>query len=243
MRLLEILVSVIKFIPLWLYLIITRPFHVYTYYFNRQSYYKACSSGFKFFLSILGIKLSIYGTELLPKSGKKYLIASNHQSFMDVFIMESLLPCAFIQRPVSYIPGFSWHFGKLSIIIDREHPLSILRTIRYVKEVAMKEGVPIAMFPEATRSEDGKLGVLRLGAATITKTLNLPVLPVVIYNSRDIMPRGVTNPRPGTVLVGIQPLIEEEFIRSHTAEEINQEIKQRLQNGLDNLAQKRQETA
>jgi len=107
----------------------------------------------------------------------------------------------------------------------------------------MKEGVPIAMFPEATRSEDGKLGVLRLGAATITKTLNLPVLPVVIYNSRDIMPRGVTNPRPGTVLVGIQPLIEEEFIRSHTAEEINQEIKQRLQNGLDNLAQKRQETA
>jgi 1-acyl-sn-glycerol-3-phosphate acyltransferase len=194
----------------------------------------------KTFLFYLRIKLSIHGTELLPKPGSKFLIVANHQSFMDIFILESLIPCALIQRPVPYIPGFSWYFGKSSIIIDREHPLSILKTTRYVKKVAIEHGIPVAMFPESTRSVDGRLGDLRLGAAAIAKGLNLPILPLAIYNSREIMPKGAINPRPGTVLVSIQPLIEEGFIRSHTAEEINQEIRRRLQKGLDNLAQKRQ---
>lgn len=243
MKLLEILITIVKFIPLWFYLIITRPFHVYTYYFNRLAYYKACNSAFKFFLFLLRVRLSIYGTELLPKAGNKFLIAANHQSFMDIFIVSSIFSCVFIQRPLPYIPGFSWHFGKMTLIIDKDHPLTILRATRYVKQVTIDEGIPVTLFPEATRSIDGRLGELQLGAAIIAKNLKLPVLPVTIYNSRDVLPKGAINPKPGTVLVGIQPLIEEEFIRSHSAEDINQKITQRLQKGLDNLSRVRQETS
>lgn len=241
MRLFEILITVIKFIPLLFYLIITRPFYVYAYHFNKQTFYKACSFGLKFFLFILRIKLSIHGTELLPKPATRFLIVANHQSLMDVFILESILPSAFIQRPIHYIPGLSWFFGKSSLIVDRDHPLTILRVTRYAKKVTFEQGIPLAMFPESTRSVDGKLGNLRLGAAAIAKTLNLPVLPITIYNSQKILPKGAMNPRPGTVLVGIQPLVEEEFIKNHSTEDVNQEITQRLQNGLDNLAQKRRE--
>jgi 1-acyl-sn-glycerol-3-phosphate acyltransferase len=164
------------------------------------------------------------------------MIAANHQSFLDIPIMVSVFSCAFIQRPIPYFPGLSWHFGKLSLVIDKDHPLSILKAIKYVKKATFGLGVPVALFPEGTRSVDGVLGEFNLGAATIAKTLNLAVLPVTIYNSRDVFPRGAINSRPGTVLVGLQPMIEEEYIKNHSPEEINREIRQRLQNGLDRLA-------
>ncbi|MEE8637974.1 MAG: lysophospholipid acyltransferase family protein [Candidatus Margulisiibacteriota bacterium] len=241
MKFSDILKAILQFIPYLFYLIITRPFHIYAYYFNRSIYYKACSSGFKLFLFYLRIKPSIYGAELLPKPGRRFLIVANHQSFLDIPIMESILPCAFIQRAVAYIPGLSWHFGKLSLIIDKKHPLSILKATRYVKQVTIEGGTPVALFPEATRSIDGSLGDLHLGAASIAKSLNLPLLPVTIYNSREMLPKGTKYIKPGVVLVAIQPLIEEEFIKNHSAEEINQEIKQRIQKGLDYLGQVRKE--
>ncbi|MEE8637976.1 MAG: lysophospholipid acyltransferase family protein [Candidatus Margulisiibacteriota bacterium] len=236
MRLLVILITIIRYLPILFYFIITRPFHIYAYYFDRLAYYKALRSVAKFILFYLRIKLSIYGSELLPKS-KKFLIVANHQSVLDILIMLSILPCAFIQRAVSYLPGFSWHFGKLSLIIDKEHPLTILRATRYVKQVTIEGGTPVALFPEATRSIDGTLGALHPGAASIAKSLNLPVLPVTIYNSREMLPKGAINSKSGVVLVAVQPLIEEEFIKNHSAEEIIQETKQRIQKGLDCLDQ------
>ena len=234
-RLLDIVKAIAQFIPILSYLIIARPYHFYIYYRNRLAYHKAISSAAKFLLFYLGIKLSIHGFELLFKS-RKVLIVANHQSFLDIPIMLSIFPCAFIQRSVSYLPAISWNFDKLSLVIDREHPLAILKAIRFVSKVTIEQGIPVALFPEATRSINGTLGNLNLGAATIAKNLNLPVLPVTIYNSRDILPKGAIYAKPGVVRVAIQPVIQEEFIKTHSAEEINQEIKQRLQNGLDNLA-------
>ncbi|MEE8637973.1 MAG: lysophospholipid acyltransferase family protein [Candidatus Margulisiibacteriota bacterium] len=242
MKFSDILKAILQSIPFLFYLIITRPFYVYAYHFNRLTFFKACGFGLKLFLFYLRIKLSIYGTELFPKPGRKFLIVANHQSFIDIFIIESILPCAFIQRPVPYIPGFSWYFGKSSLIIDKESPLSILKAVRYAKQVAIDQGIPVALFPESTRSIDGRLGELQLGAATIAKTLNLPVLPVTIYNSKEIMPKGTIYAKPGVVLVAIQPLIEERFIKNHSVEELNHEIKQRIQKGLDYLGQVRQES-
>ncbi len=236
-----ILIASLKWLPMLLYLIITRPLHFYTYYFNRPAYFKVCSSWAKFHVFYFGIKLSIRGAELAPKPGRKFLIAANHQSYMDIPIMMSIFPCAFIQRSVPYFPGLSWHFGRMTLVIEKDKPFSIFKAIKYVKKVTVNLGIPTTLFPEGTRSIDGTLGELNIGAAAIAKTLNLPVLPITIYNSRDVFPKGAINTKPGTVLVGIQPMIEEDFIKNHSMEEIIKEIKQRLQEGLDSLAQKRQE--
>ncbi len=235
-----ILIASLKWLPMLLYLIIARPLHFYTYYFDRQAYFKAMRFYAKLHLSHFGIKLSIHGAELSPKPGRKFLIVANHQSYMDITIILSIFPCAFIQKRIPYFPGLSWHFGKMSLVIERDNPYSIIKTAKYVKKVTVNLGIPTTLFPEGTRLTDGTLGELNIGATAIAKILNLPVLPIVIYNSREIMPKGVTNPRPGTVLVGIQPMIEEDFIKNHSAEEINKEIKQRLQDGLDHFGRIKQ---
>ncbi len=239
-KFLKILKAIGQYFPFLFYLTVTRLFHIYKYYFERASYYKAMGSTTRFFLFYLGIKLFIRNSNQLPVPGRKFLIAVNHQSFMDIPIILSIFPCAFIQRPIPYFPGLFWHFGKLSLIIDKEHPLATLKAIRYVKKTTFDLGIPVALFPEGTRSTDGTLGELNIGAATIAKTLNLPVLPVAIYNSRDVFPKGAINTKPGTVLVGIQPMIEEDFIKAHSVKEINREIKQRLQDGLDHFGRMKQ---
>lgn len=232
---LNILGTLIRFIPYLLYEWALRPLNFLAFRFNPPLYFKLASSEAKFLLACLGIKLSVQRREMIPKTDRAFLIASNHQSYLDIPILSSIVPTAFIQRPIPFIPGVSWHFGKLSLVIERENPISLFRAIKYITKVALEQKIPVAMFPESTRSVTGALGELRLGAAVIVKKLDLPVLPISIYNSRELLPKGSNRLKRGRVLVTINPMIEQDYIKNHSVEEINAEIRSRLQAGLDRL--------
>jgi len=234
--------SFIKYLPFIFCLILFRPFQVYLYYFEKKKYVQSCQCLAKFLLFICGIKLIISGKDLIAKLGERFIIISNHQSFIDIAIILSIYPATFIQRPVGYLPGVSWHFGKLSLIIDRDKPSSILRMIQFINNTTVDSGIPVAVFPESTRSIDGKLGNLHIGAAFTAKKLNLPVLPITIYNSREIMGRENINIKSGKVYVKISEMIDEDYIKNHPAKEINERFRQKLQSGLDYLSQCQKES-
>ncbi len=216
-------------------MLILRPWHAYYYYHDRKRFFnRSLADSARFILWMMGLKTSVSGKENVPLADGRYLIAANHQSYLDIPVLSSTLPGAFVQREIPYMPGFAWYFGRISLIIKRESPLSIIRVIKYAKRMTVEQGIPVIIFPEATRSIDGKLGEMHLGVAAVAKNLKLAILPVTICNSRDLLPKGAIHPKHGTVLVSIQPLIEARFMESHSVEEINQEMKRRIQNGLDN---------
>ncbi|MEA3493549.1 MAG: lysophospholipid acyltransferase family protein [Candidatus Margulisiibacteriota bacterium] len=237
----KILINAIKFLQVFcviVYAYIARPYHLFVYYFDRRAYYRAIHSSSKFILFCLGIRVSLFDPKNIPKPGGAYLIAANHQSYMDSNILSSLIPCVFIQRPVSYLPGISWHFGKMSLIIKRDSPASIIKAVRYVKKVAIDQQTPVVMFPESTRSVDGSLGNLRLGVATIAKNLKIPILPITIFNSREVLAKGKAIHDAGAVYVAAQKPIDGNYVQNHSVEEITGEIRARLQAGLDSIGQR-----
>ena len=237
MRHMKTLLHSLKIIFTFIFLFFARPYHALLYYFNRQGYYHAAHLGFRFILFCVNVKVLLSGRENLPKPTKRYMIVANHQSYFDIHILSSILPCTFIQRPIPYIPGYFWHFGKLSLIIDRDSASSIMKAIRYVKKVVLTENTPVAMFPEATRSEDGSLSRFQLGAAVIAKKLGISILPISIFDSRFIMPKGSMFSSSADVHTSVQPLIDSDYIKNHSPEEITQEIKQRIEQGLNKLGQ------
>lgn len=126
------------------------------------------------------------------------LFASNHRSFLDPPYVGMWL-----DRPMSYFARASlWRipivrefldiFGGLPI--DRGTPqMAIMkRTVAW-----LRAGRRILLFPEGTRTRDGRLGRLRDGAALFARRAGVPIVPVYIHNSDRVWPRGALLPRLG----------------------------------------------
>jgi len=133
-----------------------------------------------------------------------YVLVSNHRSFMD-----PLLAGCFYSRPISFFARANlWRvpiirqcldfFGGLPV--DRDEPqMGVMqRTVEW-----LRTGRNVLIFPEGTRTRDGRLGRLRSGAALFARRAGVPVLPVYLHRTERAWPRGCILPRVG-VRVGIR---------------------------------------
>jgi 1-acyl-sn-glycerol-3-phosphate acyltransferase len=145
-------------------------------------------------------RLEVVGLEQIPRD-RSLVLASNHQSNLD----PPLIGC-FFPREVSFVAKKQlfdnpWlarlmrHFN--AIPLDRSGvDLSAIRLIR----ARLAEGSNVLVFPEGTRSRDGRLGKPRAGLGLIVSAAEVDVLPVLILGSRR---------SPG--LPGFRPLVRVEF--------------------------------
>jgi len=79
---------------------------------------------------------------------------------------------------------------------------------------AIRSGLHFLIFPEGTRSENGRLGVFKRGPFFLAMETGAPVVPVAISGTQKLMPKGSTTIRPGTVRVEMLPVIRpQEFAR------------------------------
>ncbi|MFA7330821.1 MAG: lysophospholipid acyltransferase family protein [Candidatus Delongbacteria bacterium] len=148
----------------------------------------------------LGYRLEVSGLERIPRQGS-LILASNHQSNLD----PPLIGC-FFPREISFVAKKQlfenpWlarlmrHFNALPL--DRSGvDLRALREIR----ARLGQGHDLLVFPEGTRSRDGRLGQPRAGLGLIISAAEVDVLPVLILGSRS---------SPG--LPGFRPVIRLEF--------------------------------
>ncbi len=74
------------------------------------------------------------------------------------------------------------------IFVDRTGPKKVLETIKQAKE-SLKDGVSLVVFPEGARTFTGKMGKFKKGAFQLADDLQLPVVPVTIEGSFEILPR------------------------------------------------------
>ena len=148
----------------------------------------------------LGYRLEVVGQERIPMSGS-LVLASNHQSNLDPPLIGAFFP-----REISFVAkkqlfANPW-FGRLirhfnAIPLDRAGvDLRALKEIR----ARLAEGRDLLVFPEGTRSRDGRLGKPRAGLGLIVSAAEVDVLPVLILGSRN---------RPG--LPGFRPRLRLEF--------------------------------
>ncbi len=148
-------------------------------------------------------KVAVYGRENVPKEGP-VLLLSNHQSFMDPPLCQGP-----IKRDFHFMARhtlFQGAFGKLfpyfnCIPVNRDKPE--LSTMKRVIGV-LKSGGAICLFPEATRTRDGKIADLKPGFGLFVRRTNATVIPVAVEGAFECWPRGKRFPsrKPVTVIYG-----------------------------------------
>jgi 1-acyl-sn-glycerol-3-phosphate acyltransferase len=163
----------------------------------------------------LGFGCRILHPERFPKVGP-VLIASNHASFMDPPLIGSSLP-----REITYLARDSlFAFGPFGRILTYINVIPVDRggkSPKGLKIIAskLKEGLPVIVFPEGTRSSDGSLGEGKSGVGLLAIKSAVPVLPVRVFGTYEAYGRHMSLPRPSPIKIkfgdplDLQPLREE----------------------------------
>jgi 1-acyl-sn-glycerol-3-phosphate acyltransferase len=140
-----------------------------------------------------------FGAENLPRDGS-FLLAGNHASFIDPPLIGCRVPrqLAFFARKTLWKPGFaSWWLDTVGTIpVDRDGGQDVSAIKRVLKVLKQNKG--LILFPEGTRSPDGRLQAPKAGVGLICCKTRVPVVPVRIFGSFEAFGRGVKFPRLGT---------------------------------------------
>ena len=152
-----------------------------------------------------GVRLTVnmHG-ELDPR--RPYVFMANHLSTVDIWALFVAVPLKvrFIaKKQLGRIPLFGWAMavGRF-IFIDRQNPMAARRSIDQAA-ARIRTGSSVAIFPEGTRSRDGRLGPFKKGGFHLAITAGVPIVPVGIRGAHEVMPRGSLILRPGPVTIEI----------------------------------------
>ncbi len=151
-----------------------------------------------------GIKLVVKNEENIWNARPAVFIF-NHQSNVDLIILAKLLrkdavPIA--KKELQYSPLGPIFKSAGMIFIDRSNKEKAIEALKPALE-ALKNGTSIGLAPEGTRSFDYKLGVFKKGAFHLAMQAKAPIVPIVIKNAHDAMPRGSSVIRPAVVEVTV----------------------------------------
>ncbi|MCF6157415.1 MAG: 1-acyl-sn-glycerol-3-phosphate acyltransferase [wastewater metagenome] len=188
---------------------------------------------------LIGLKVEIRGIENIPK-GEHLVFISNHQSMMDIKLSLAYIPInfSFISKDtVFYIPILGTYMRASGHIpIKRSDDRKAYATLlAAVKKLTEKKS--LVVFPEGTRSEDGKLGPFKRGISLIILKSGKRVVPMAISGSNQFMPkRGwLSNPEKRIVRISFgNPL---SFDTSRSDREYTTQIIDTLQNQVSVLLQ------
>lgn len=156
-----------------------------------------------------GVRIVVHGAEnILPQRGAVY--ASNHVSWFDIFTIASVLPrYTFVAKAeLRRIPIFGWGAEAAGVVfLERENRTSAFDAYRTVT-AKVSEGLNAVVCPEGTRGDSYALRPYKKGPFVLAIAAKAPVVPVVVYGTREIMPRGTWRVRSGVVNVHFLAPIE-----------------------------------
>ncbi|KAK2646817.1 hypothetical protein Ddye_022012 [Dipteronia dyeriana] len=139
------------------------------------------------------LKVEIKGLENLLPPDSPAVYVSNHQSFLDIYILLTLgRNFKFISKTGIFLfPVIGWAMSMLSIIpLKRTDSRSQLECLKKCMDL-IKNGASVFFFPEGTRSKDGTLGAFKKGAFTVASKTGAPVVPMTLTGTGKIMPYGM----------------------------------------------------
>lgn len=182
-------------------------------------------------LKMTGIRLKVTGRENI-QPGQRYVILSNHASYLDPPALVLALGMQYrwvIKKEVRKVPLFGLALEtSRNLFIDRSKGGEALASIK--RGVAqLPEGTGVLLFPEGTRSWDGKLLPFKKGGFVIAKDGDLPILPITIRGSHDRLPKGHAAFTPGTIEVIIHPPL---LLNHKPLEEVMTEVRGVIESGL-----------
>jgi len=159
----------------------------------------------KSILWVCGVKVKVQGLENLEAEVPRIYMV-NHQSYFDIFALLANLPVQFkfvLKEELMKIPFLGPAMRKAKYIgIRRENPRKAVKSMNEAAD-RFREGSSILIFPEGTRSPDGKLQAFKPGGFHLALKIKGDIVPVSIVGTHRIVPKGSLRLHKGTATMVI----------------------------------------
>ncbi len=153
----------------------------------------------------MGLSFSLHGKDKVVP-GTSYIITPNHQSNADILALIRILPTHFrwvIKKELTKIPLFGWALARTgAIAIDRSDPKQSVESLQNATD-KLKGSWSVLIYPEGTRTPDGRLGRFKKGAFMMAVQTGIPILPVTSNGAFKVLPKKTVWFRPGHITVTI----------------------------------------
>ena len=175
---------------------------------------------------ITGTKINFSNYSKIHET-KPAIYIMNHASALDIFVGMALCPyggCGVGKKEIVKIPFFGqvyWLSGHL--LIDRSNRKKAIESMNSLSKQVKNNNLSIWIWPEGTRSEDGKLLPFKKGFAHLALATNLPIVPVILHDANKRWPAKSMNFYPGECRVDIlDPIKTDSWKRESIDEHVEQ---------------------
>jgi len=162
-------------------------------------------------LAMCGVKVVVEGLEKVDFS-RNYIYVSSHASFFDIPSVLVGIPDQIrivYKKELEMVPIWGWalKFGKVYIAIDRKRGQEAVQSLEDAA-AKIRHGASVLLFPEGTRTSDGNLQPFKRGAFNLAVKAGIPIVPLAINGSYQIMSKHTWRIRPGTITLILEAPIE-----------------------------------
>lgn len=167
---------------------------------------RACRNWAKNILWAANVSVELEGVENLLTDDPQ-IVVSNHQSWFDVFALAAELPLRYrfvAKKELGEIPIFGKAWKRCGhVAVDRGNREAAIQALDQAWKEIHEEKLTMVLFPEGTRSADGRLKNFKKGAFVLAIQGQVPLIPVAVVGSRKVMPKGSMWVRPGKITLKI----------------------------------------
>jgi 1-acyl-sn-glycerol-3-phosphate acyltransferase len=153
--------------------------------------------------SARGLAIDVVADGMGNAPGGAFVYCSNHQSLLDILVLGSVLPGDYkwaAKRSLMKIPFLGWHLQLAGHVpVDRSRGSRAAAEVIGRFEKVLREGKPLLVFPEGTRSEDGILRSFKNGGFYAAIRAGVPVVPVALDGTHVLMKKHALDTGDGTM--------------------------------------------
>ncbi len=186
-------------------------------------------------LWISGVKVKVEGLEKLAPD-RSYVFVANHLSYMDTPVLLGNLPdFRFLAKIGLFkIPLLGTHLATAGHIpVPRGDARAAVKTMTSAAQLIRERRISLLIFPEGGRSHDGALADFQEGAAYIAIRAGVPLVPIALQGTREVLPFGSGHVRSGNVSMRISDPIPTDQLQLRDRGRVTGELRDRIANMLN----------
>lgn len=190
-------------------------------------------------LRLGGISLKVIGSERIDPL-QQYVFMVNHQSNIDIPVLVQGLRSFQLRwiakRELLRVPFFGWAmWASKHIIVDRANRSDAIKSLQQARQL-IAAGISIVIFPEGTRSRDGKLLPFKKGGFLLAVQTGRPIVPITIRGSSELLPPGAWRLNGGTVELIIDQPVAVAPLRPGNLRSLSGQIRQTIERRLQSTS-------
>ena len=181
---------------------------------------------------LVGVKIEVVGLEKLDWH-RTYIFMCNHVSNLDPPIVMPVIPrrtSVLVKKELFRVPLLGWAMRLTSLVpVDRSNREAAVASLRRAADV-LKSGINITVWPEGTRSPDGRLQSFKKGPFYLAMESGVPIVPITLAGTHAIWPKGEFAVHPGTATVIFHEAIDPAAYSDQDA--LIEAVRARIRSGL-----------